>query len=110
MALSQEFISLMRPGMRAGEARDVTKIVVECLLAGAILLLVCQLLMGTSIYFAAGVFLTLLMVIFTWRLVGFGSIAGLLIAVIAFNFLVVSQIAKTIYGQPGETNISAPET
>ena len=82
----------------------------DSLICGALLLLIIQVALGTSIYFAIGVFVSLLVVIFTWWVVGLESIAGILIAIFAFNYLVFSQIAKTVYGQPGDSNLSAPET
>ncbi|HVB81193.1 MAG TPA: hypothetical protein VNE82_14740 [Candidatus Binataceae bacterium] len=99
--------SLNLPAERPGAG---TRIFFDALAAGFVLLLIAQLAVGTSVYFAAGVFVTLMIVVFTWRFLGIGNVAGLLIAVMATNYLVVSQILKTLYGQPGDSNLGAPDT
>lgn len=81
-----------------------------CLAGAATPLLIAQLLIGTAPYFAVAVYVSLLVVILTLRVIGFATIAGVLIGYFAFRYLVLSQVFKTLYGQPGQTNLAAPET
>ena len=76
----------------------------------AIGLFAAQLLLGTELYFAAGVLAALLIVVFTCQCIGFATVGGVLIAAFAVRYLVFAQVVKTAYGQPGHTNLAAPET
>lgn len=80
------------------------------LLALATFLLVAQLLLGTDPYFAAAVYGTFIVTIGTLRSIGFGSVAGILLSYLVFSYLVVSQLLKTLYAQPGDSNLGAPDT
>lgn len=79
------------------------------LLAAAVFLLFCQLLVGTDFYFAAAVFAYHLVVLFTLRSIGFGSVAGILIGWMAFTYVSLAEVLKTFYGQPGDSNLAAPD-
>lgn len=96
--------------MDSSSARVATGKWFPILISSATLLLVGQILVGTSIYFACTVYITLVVVLVTLRLIGLSTIAGILIAYLAFRYLVVSQIVKTLLGQPGDSNLGAPDT
>ncbi len=80
------------------------------LAVGATLLLFVQMMLGTSVYFAGAVYVSLLVTIGTLGTIGFGSVAGVLISYFVLRYLVVAEVAKSLYGQPGDTNLGAPES
>lgn len=80
------------------------------LICGAVLLFVAQVILGTSVTFAAEVLLAIVAVILTLRIIGWGSIAGILIAYFCFRYVIFSQVIKTLYGQAGDSRLGAPET
>ena len=84
--------------------------ILTALVGGAGVLFVAQLILGTAFYFAACVLIALLVAIFTCRRIGLDTIGGVLIAAFAVRYLLFSQIIKTAYGQPGDSNLAAPET
>lgn len=96
------------PDSSASLARG--SIALQVLVVLATLLFVGQLLVGTSPEFAGAVYLALLVVSTTLYLIGFATVAGILVAYMAFRYLVFSQFIKTFYGQPGDSNLQAPET
>lgn len=80
------------------------------LFAAATTLFISQLIVGTSLYFSVGVYVSLVSAIITLQIIRFSSIAGILISACVIRFLVVSQILKTGYGQPGDSNLLVPDT
>jgi hypothetical protein len=78
---------------------------------GAIVaLFICELLIGTDLSFAVQIALTLLAATLTIRVLGPASISGLMIGFMMFTYVGFSQIAKTVLGQPAQTNLAAPDT
>ena len=92
------------------EAHGKSHWILVSLVLATFLLAVGQLAVGTSVSFAVAVAVTLLVALLTLRIVGLSSIPGMLIALLMIRYLVVSQLAKTLLGQPGDSNLAAPET
>lgn len=92
---------------RVHSGRDIGLLV---LLSAVAALLLGQLLVGTSAYFALCVGASLVIVVLTLQRIGYSSIAGVFIAYMAFRYLVFSQIIKTLYGQSGDSNLADPNT
>lgn len=76
----------------------------------SLLLMICELIAGTSFYFALCVFLSIIALIVTLRLIGIGSVAGILIASLEFRHLIFSQIMRTWSAQPADGDLLAPNT
>lgn len=74
------------------------------------LLLVCELIAGTSFYFALCVFLSLIIVVVTLRIIHLGSVAGILIAALEFRYLAFSQVMRTWSGEPADGDLLVPNT
>jgi hypothetical protein len=104
----QPLIPHVESAIRQNRVSDET--IARWLLIAASLLAVAQLLVGTAPYFAIGIYATLTTAIVSLRIIGFASIAGLMIANCMFRYLVFSQIVKTLLGQPGDSNLAAPDT
>lgn len=83
---------------------------VAILISAATALFLIQLAIGTTFYFSALIYTSFLVSILTLRIIGFTSIAGILLSFFVLRYLVFSQVIKTLYGQPGHTNLAAPET
>jgi hypothetical protein len=78
------------------------------LLAAAGILLA-QILLGTAVEFACGVFAIYLVVILTWKALGFDSIAGVMLGYCTFQFVGMAEVLKVLYLQPGDTNLRSPD-
>lgn len=102
--------SLLHKNFVRQDSRAPQNVVPLLLFIATGILFIGQLILGTSIYFSLGVYLSLIVTIITLSIIGFTSIAGMLIEYCIFRFLIFSQIAKTLYGQPGDSNLMAPDT
>jgi hypothetical protein len=94
---------------RRGVRTPTTMPVTQGLLIAASFLAGAELAEGTAPYFALSIFAILVMTILTISIVGFSSIAGILISYCSFRYFIFSQIAKIMLGQPAESNLAAPE-
>lgn len=78
-------------------------------LGGALLLLLLQLLNGTEPLFALLVFAGL---VISWAAVavlgGWRNLPGFCVAILALKFLLISQVAKVAFGEPGNSNLEVP--
>ena len=75
----------------------------------ALLLMVLQLLTGTSLEFAELTFFAMMFAILAVNLAGgLKTLAGCCFAIIALKVFVVAEVAKVLYGEPGQSKLEEP--